>query len=178
MSSSLAPSKVLIQYRQESGSEISVPPPVASGHLLNILIPGLCLKLTESESSEPENQNFLNQRRNRLGNQRSDTHPAPPPISIGPTLPLVPIPSGPPLLGPAPPGPGPAHSFLSLAWPGSALLAKPDVWPLWLPGNTGLRSLTPWGSTWRWGHGAFLHSCWCSWTAGSPWAPKLGPPWR
>lgn len=45
-----------------------VPTPVASGHLLRILIPGLCPKLAESESPEmvPGNPNFLNQRRNGL----------------------------------------------------------------------------------------------------------------
>lgn len=57
-------------------SQISVPPPVASGHLLKILIPGPCPKLSESESPEMEfgNPHFLNKRPSRLGNRKSDIH--------------------------------------------------------------------------------------------------------
>lgn len=56
--------------------QISVPPPVASRHLLKILIPGRCPKLSESESPEMEfgNPHFLNKRRSRLGNRKSDIH--------------------------------------------------------------------------------------------------------
>lgn len=62
-------------------SQISVSPPVASGHLLKILIPGPCPKLSESESPEMEfgNPHFLAKGRSRLGNCKCDIHK--PPIS-------------------------------------------------------------------------------------------------